>query len=181
MNIQDKNGAQLKDGDIIDIHQTVNGQSKFVVKSVTPINIVYDHDRNRQYEYDMHDLIAPSHLTGEVDFEIIGNVNSLPVVYVKVSVTERLPGNKHHNVTFFVVGWNSGAFDKSYIHNNGKFIQTIVSNGQTVNKEYETQPDWWLEERTLPTDDDIEAESLNNEQFCDCFDKGANYILNKLK
>lgn len=72
--IKDINERILSDGDIIDIHQTVNGESKFIVMSLTPLDIRYHYDISRVYEYDMMDLISPSFLTGEVDFEIIGNI-----------------------------------------------------------------------------------------------------------
>ena len=67
----DKNGIELKDGCVIDINQTVNGQSRFFVKSVIPMDVYYDYDRSRQYEYDMSELVSPCRFTGEVDFEVV--------------------------------------------------------------------------------------------------------------
>ena len=48
---KDKYESELRDGDIIDINQTVNGCSEFVVLTVEPIDIVYNYDRTRKYEY----------------------------------------------------------------------------------------------------------------------------------
>lgn len=67
----DINGVVLKNGDIIDIHQTVNGQNEFVVINTNPLDVRYNHDRLREYEYDMNDLLSISDGEG---FEIIGNI-----------------------------------------------------------------------------------------------------------
>ena len=51
--MNDINGIELKVGDIIELFQTVNGESKFVINSIDPIDISYECDTNRKYEYDM--------------------------------------------------------------------------------------------------------------------------------
>lgn len=71
----DINNKELKQGDIINIHQTVNGQNLFVILSIIPLYIVYEHDLNYTYQYDMHELLAPCKYTGETTFEIVGNIN----------------------------------------------------------------------------------------------------------
>jgi hypothetical protein len=76
--IVDINNLKLKDGDVIDILQTVNGQNLFFVKTVSPLDIRYDFDRRRKYEYDQEDLIRPNHLSGEPDFKIISNEINTP-------------------------------------------------------------------------------------------------------
>lgn len=73
--MEDLNGKVLIDGSIIDIHQTVNGQNKFIVISVIPLDIRYAYDIDRKYEYDKIDLLRPCRFSGEVDWEIIGNIN----------------------------------------------------------------------------------------------------------
>ena len=65
---------KIKDGDIIDIHQTVNGQRYFVVLQKRPLDIRYGYDLTRRYEYDQKDLLAPSKITYKVDWEIIGSI-----------------------------------------------------------------------------------------------------------
>ena len=72
---KDKNGATLKDGDIIDIHQTVNGYNQFLVVTVEPLEIVYYFNRDYKYQYNKEELLAPCRFTGEVAWEIIGNDN----------------------------------------------------------------------------------------------------------
>lgn len=72
----DKNGRELKAGDVINIHQTVNGCNLFNIISVDPLDIEYSGLHHPsvsgiKYEYDKEDLLAPSHLTGEVDWEIL--------------------------------------------------------------------------------------------------------------
>ncbi len=74
--MEDINGKKLIDGSIIDIHQTVNGQNEFIVISVIPLDIRYAYDINRKYEYDKIDLLRPCRYSGEVDWEIIGNINA---------------------------------------------------------------------------------------------------------
>lgn len=74
MHIIDKEGLALTNGDIIDIHQTVNGQSQFVVMNVDTLDIRYLYDTRRKYEYDKEDLLSPSKITGETEFEIIGTI-----------------------------------------------------------------------------------------------------------
>lgn len=72
--INDKNDKLLSNGDIIDLHQTVNGQNLFIIISMTPLDIRYAHDIGRKYEYDTIDLLKPDSLNGSVEFEIIGNI-----------------------------------------------------------------------------------------------------------
>lgn len=64
----DINNKELSSGDIIDIHQTVNGCNLFVVMNLNPLDIRYNYDRLRDYEYDKVDLLNCEEL------EIIGNI-----------------------------------------------------------------------------------------------------------
>lgn len=75
--MEDKNFKTLKNGDIIDLHQTVNGQSKFVMLDVEKLHMVYAYDPNEVYEYDVKSTLEPSKLTGEIEWEIIGNIYEL--------------------------------------------------------------------------------------------------------
>lgn len=72
--MKDLNDINLKDGDIIDIHQTVNGSNKFVILTINPLDVRYWYDLSRAYEYDKNDLLAPCKYTNESEFEIIGNI-----------------------------------------------------------------------------------------------------------
>ena len=72
--MNDINGIELKVGDIIELFQSINGESKFVINSIDPIDISYECDTNRKYEYDMNSLLAPSYYTGEVEWEIVGSI-----------------------------------------------------------------------------------------------------------
>lgn len=67
----DKNDIEVKEGDVIDLHQTVNGNSLFLIACLEPLDIRYYPLINRKYEYDQHDLLSPSKLTFETEFEII--------------------------------------------------------------------------------------------------------------
>lgn len=77
MNRIDKNGNLVKNGDVIDLHQTVNGQNLFIVLNIEPLDVRYAHDLNYKYQYDQEELFKPSEFTGEVDFEIKANIYNL--------------------------------------------------------------------------------------------------------
>lgn len=70
----DKNNKELNDGDMIDIHQTVNGCNIFLVKTIEPLDIRYGYDFNRKYEYNKEDLFKPDFFTGEIELEVIRNI-----------------------------------------------------------------------------------------------------------
>lgn len=90
-------------------------------------------------------------------------------IYIEVAVTERLP-EKEGETIFFVdndnihyVGWyRDGGF---YAFNGQKGVTAL----------------YWLEPVEVPTYDEIESHSLLQEEFCNCFDKGVEWILQKLK
>jgi len=77
INIQelyDINDVQLKNGDIIDIHQTVNGQSKFVVFISSDIINARYYEINMFYEYSILGLLEYERYDKEI--EIIGNISN---------------------------------------------------------------------------------------------------------
>lgn len=70
----DVNGFELKTGDVIDLHQTVNGENKFVILNTEPLDVRYAHDLNYKYQYDQEELFKPCEYSGETEFEIIDNI-----------------------------------------------------------------------------------------------------------
>ena len=66
----DKNNVLLKNGDVIDLHQTVNGHNLFVVLDIKSLDVRYKSDF-RKYEYDTKSLLEDS-LFGP-EWEIIDN------------------------------------------------------------------------------------------------------------
>ena len=77
---RDIKGKLLTNGDLIDIHQTVNGQNRFIVLETQPLDIRYGHDANRKYEYSKEELLALDSHTGESEFEIIGNIYNMALL-----------------------------------------------------------------------------------------------------
>ena len=77
MELKDTNDKLASIGDIFNLHQTVNGQSLFVIISLNPLDIRYAYDISRMYEYDKEELFKPSRFTGETETEIVGNIHLL--------------------------------------------------------------------------------------------------------
>ena len=71
----DINDKLLSPGDVIDIHQTVNGQNLFVIACLEPLDIRYQYDMSREYEYDKNDLLKPCRYSGEVEFSIHSHID----------------------------------------------------------------------------------------------------------
>jgi hypothetical protein len=70
----DRNDKTLRVGDVIDIHQTVNGQNLFIVMSLDPMDIWYVNGIGRRYEYDLIELLTPCKYSGEASFTIVRNI-----------------------------------------------------------------------------------------------------------
>ena len=68
----DANNRKLSENDVINIKQTVNGNNLFRITSLNPLNIVY-HESGLEYEYDKNDLLSPSTLNGDVEWEIVSD------------------------------------------------------------------------------------------------------------
>lgn len=66
----------IKNGAVIDIQQTVNGENKFLVygNSMMDLDIRYYHNPLLTYEYDKAELLAQSTIPGEVEFKVVGNI-----------------------------------------------------------------------------------------------------------
>lgn len=75
--LKDKNGKEIYEGDIIDIHQTVNGYNLFVIEYyVYKFNARY-YDKDKKvigslYNYDLDDLFQINEF--EKEFEVVGNI-----------------------------------------------------------------------------------------------------------
>ena len=83
--LKDKNGKSIYEGDILDLHSTVNGVNLFEVYYNEPqarFSIKYYtsrmQERGLEYEYSVSDFFKPCEFSGEVDFEIIGNIYENP-------------------------------------------------------------------------------------------------------
>jgi hypothetical protein len=82
--LKDTNDIELNTGDVFDIGQTVNGQSEFYVMSIDPMDIRYNYDRERRYEYSLTDLLAPCRFTGESQFTIIDGIDD----YIELDIED---------------------------------------------------------------------------------------------
>jgi hypothetical protein len=74
MNVIDKNNKQITNGDIIDLHQTVNGQNLVVVLDIDNLDVRYLYNMDDKYQYDKEELFRACKYSGEVEFEIIGKI-----------------------------------------------------------------------------------------------------------
>jgi hypothetical protein len=69
--IRDINDRVLKNLDVIDLHQTVNGENLFIVADLEAKDIRYFHNPSLKYEYSVDDLFGADKYSGEVGFEIV--------------------------------------------------------------------------------------------------------------
>lgn len=125
MKIIDKYSVELSKYDIIDIHQTVNGQSKFLIVNLDPLDIRYLYDSNRKYEYDQKELLKPDAFTFETEWEILCNVSTF---FKKISHSDIDSKFIHYNVNI-----SSEESDKILSEYN-KFDDDLFITADNANK-----------------------------------------------
>lgn len=79
----DINDKVLENFDLINIHDSVNGENIFIVLDCLDLDIRYAYDPNRKYEYDSDQLLdgtthkslnSPGHFHVEQEWEIVGSL-----------------------------------------------------------------------------------------------------------
>ncbi len=81
--VKDKNGVEMREGDIFDIHETVNGCNIFIAKlSDNELGFTAEYGCKmttpRLYEYDLKELfdIGDKMVGLEKEIEVIGNIHN---------------------------------------------------------------------------------------------------------
>ena len=72
----DKNGIELQSGSVINIHQTVNGENLFVMLDIQKLDLRYGFNLAYEYQYAVTDLLSPNHFNGDIEWEIVGSLNT---------------------------------------------------------------------------------------------------------
>lgn len=67
----DTDQVELKNGDLIDLGQTVNGCRTFLINCLELLDVRYYPNTTLKYEYSVEDLLGPSKLLGYTEFKII--------------------------------------------------------------------------------------------------------------
>lgn len=74
---KDKNGNDVYEGDIIDIHQTVNGQNLFII-TFQDLKVMPTYLWGDNYEYDILELLDYYCHPDEIEIEVVGNIYENP-------------------------------------------------------------------------------------------------------
>ena len=65
--------------------------------------------------------------------------------FKKVRTLERIPPKESWNDKWYFILWENGNRDLAFFA-KGLFYKPYIENGSMINRPFENQPDYWLEE-----------------------------------
>lgn len=119
---KDKYNQEIKNGDIIDINQTINGCRYFVVIDLDKLDVRY-YDNNhqgfgfdswvaidRKYEYDVEELLSmrpdPNWGFIESEIEVVGRLSEEELIEAQTSLSDTLDLSEEHVKTIIEANEN---------------------------------------------------------------------------
>lgn len=128
----DCNNKVIKNGDILTLHQTINGEEFFIMVDVDSFDMRYGRDISIRYQYDVGEFLR-SNTNGELDVMIVGNIHDHIIHTHRSGEPFPVKHMEEHKVThyrgYFFTGKNNEEIEekKKRIDNGYKVEGSIPS------------------------------------------------------